>query len=251
VANQFRRDRATRTRLRVVDPSHRGVEASHSEVLAPAKSSPEATLAPDAKSAANAIPAPDATTSSDASATADAKLSPEWIGAMLLDVTSHLMNAIDRAARLREPIERLAAAAEASAEATEVAIERGRRPLRPSFVAALSIVAALVVAIPLAIHMYPAPINMEVVAYNSIRPGQHGFIIGGVRYDVTREVIANRLSTVAPEPIHKYWVDIDGRRYPVKQAVAIGLGAERAVFSSSQAIRVLRELGFNQGETTE
>lgn len=52
------------------------------------------------------------------------RLTPEWLASMLLDVTAHLMSAIDRAARLGDPLERIATAAEAGADVAEAEAER-------------------------------------------------------------------------------------------------------------------------------
>lgn len=70
------------------------------------------------------------------------------------------------------------------------------------------------------------------------------FTLGGIRYCTTRRQMAEQLVGIAPERIRTYYVEIGGLRYPVKQAVAVGLGADRAAFQSQEAYRVLRVLGF-------
>lgn len=76
----------------------------------------------------------------------------------------------------------------------------------------------------------------------------HEFTIGGTRHQATRRLIEERLSNVQPESIRKYFVEIGGHRYPVKQAIAVGLGVSRAGFQSQEAYRILRTLGFNPTE---
>jgi hypothetical protein len=90
----------------------------------------------------------------------------------------------------------------------------------------------------------------EVSSYET-PSGAHLFVLGGARYEVTPAQFEERLKKIDSEPIHKYWVEIGGKRFPVKQAVGIGLGAERATFSSSQAISILRKLGYSPQETSE
>lgn len=184
------------------------------------------------------------------------KLSPEWLASMLLDVTAHLMNAVDRAARLGDPLERIAVAAEADADALEAEEARqalaAHRRRRRIIGAALAIVLAIAILVPIA--RYTGLVSRlhggEVYSYET-PSGAHLFILSGARYEVTSAQFAERLKKIDPEAIRKYWVEIDGKRFPVKQAVGVGLGAERATFSSSQAISILRKLGYTTQETSE
>jgi len=183
------------------------------------------------------------------------KLSPEWLASMLLDVTAHLMNAIDRAARMGDPLERIAAASEAGADAREAEQERRaivmRRRRRRIIGAAIAVVLAIAILIPIAHYTgFVSRLHGEVESYQT-PSGAHLFILGGVRYETTPAQFAARLQKIDPEAIRKYWVEIDGKRFPVKQAVAVGLGAERATFRSSQAISVLRKLGYPTQETSQ
>jgi hypothetical protein len=182
------------------------------------------------------------------------KLSPEWLASMLLDVTAHLMNAIDRAARMGDPLERIAVATEADAEAREAENERraiATRRRRRIIGAAIAVVLAIAILIPIAHYTgFVSRLHGEVYSYQT-PGGAHRFILGGVRYETTPAQFAARLQKIDPEAIRKYWVEIDGKRFPVKQAVAVGLGAERATFRSSQAISVLRKLGYPTQETSQ
>lgn len=181
------------------------------------------------------------------------KLSPEWLASMLLDVTAHLMNAIDRAARLGGPLVRIAVAAEAGADAAEAEEARqalvAHRRRRRIIVAALMAVFAIAIIASIA-HYTSLISRMQGEVYSNETPaGAHLFVLGGARYEVTPAQFEERLKNIDPEPIRKYWVEIDGKRFPVKQAVGVGLGAERATFSSSQAISILRKLGYSPQET--
>jgi hypothetical protein len=168
------------------------------------------------------------------------KLSAEWLATMLLDVTSHLMSAIDRAARLRDPLERMADVAEAEEERRAAATRLRRRRIA---VAVIAIVAIVAIVIPLARYLHVWSGRDEVASYETAA-GAHRFVLGGASYEVTRAQFEEHLSKIDPEPIRKYWVAIGGRRFPVKQAVGVGLGAERATFSSGQALSILRKLGY-------
>lgn len=47
-----------------------------------------------------------------------------------------------------------------------------------------------------------------------------------------------------PEPVREHYVVIAGRRFPPKQVIACATGIDRADFTTHQARRVLRRLGF-------
>jgi hypothetical protein len=54
-----------------------------------------------------------------------------------------------------------------------------------------------------------------------------------------------------PESIRKYFVEIGGRKFPVKQAVSVGVGAPRASFGTEAAIHALTRLGYKTQETSD
>lgn len=70
------------------------------------------------------------------------------------------------------------------------------------------------------------------------------FIIRGRRYAASRRSVEERLAREEPEAVRKYSVEIGGRRFPLKQAMAVGLGLPRVSFTSQDAFRVLQRLGF-------
>jgi 5-methylcytosine-specific restriction enzyme B len=74
------------------------------------------------------------------------------------------------------------------------------------------------------------------------------FTVGGAVVRISRRAFEARLAGVVPESVRKYVVEIAGTRYPVKQAVSIGLGLPRASFQSQEAYRILRKLGFHPEE---
>jgi len=80
-------------------------------------------------------------------------------------------------------------------------------------------------------------------------PPRHHFRVGGHEFVLSRNDVESRLETREPEEIRKIFVTVNGRRYPVKQALeAVEPELMRSGFTSSEAIRVFRKLGFNVGE---
>ncbi len=80
---------------------------------------------------------------------------------------------------------------------------------------------------------------------------EHEFTIGGSRYRGSHRIVEELLAQEEPETIQKYAVEVGGRSFPVKQAVASGLGAPRASFQTQEAFRVLRRLGFEPTEVSK
>lgn len=74
------------------------------------------------------------------------------------------------------------------------------------------------------------------------------FTIGGIELDLAREQIEERLSRVEPEELKQVFVVVGGRRFPVKQALALGAGIVRSGFTTQDALRILRKLRFEVGE---
>ena len=73
------------------------------------------------------------------------------------------------------------------------------------------------------------------------------FTILGGTYDVDRESIIDTAKQSVPEPIdgrNKYFVAINGRRYPIKQLLAGATGLGNIDFTAQYAQRILRKLGF-------
>lgn len=166
-------------------------------------------------------------------------LSPEWLAAMLLDVTSHLMNAADRQARLREPLERIANAVDRPRRAPAL-----RLAIAAGFAAAIAFGGAIVIR-PM-LHRSDAADVKTIAADGAIE-----VTFAGIRYRATRAEFEHRIADASPEPIHEYSVVVGRRRFPVKQAVSVGLGAPRSEFRSDQAIRVLGKLGYDVQSGTE
>jgi hypothetical protein len=70
------------------------------------------------------------------------------------------------------------------------------------------------------------------------------FTVGGKVFSITREDVERKLKDVQPEPIRQYYVTVNGKDYPVKQAVELAAGLLRSGFTTQDAIRILRKFGF-------
>jgi hypothetical protein len=75
------------------------------------------------------------------------------------------------------------------------------------------------------------------------------FIVNGKPYSLTKEEVEARMRRVQPGPIFQHAVEINGVRYPVKQAFAVATGLRELEFTSQRARDVLRRLGFSDRRT--
>jgi len=170
------------------------------------------------------------------------RLTPEWVAVNLMDITAHLMAAVDRAAA---PLERLADAAEDTTAHIAHASNFLRRPLTIVIGVLLFALAGLgIYATEIRSHHY--------YSYESgaADPDPSHVSLGGVIYPLDRKSFETKLASAQPEVIKKYFVEIDGRKYPVKQAVSVATGAPRASFSTAAAIHTLTRLGYRTQELT-
>lgn len=73
--------------------------------------------------------------------------------------------------------------------------------------------------------------------------------LDGEPFDLTPELVRARLDGHLPEDIRSYWVEIDGTRWPVKQAISLATGVRnRQRFQSQSSRRWLQNLGFTIGK---
>jgi hypothetical protein len=73
------------------------------------------------------------------------------------------------------------------------------------------------------------------------------FTIAGERCTLEAELIEQALEGVLPDPIREHYVVVSGRRYPPKQVISRLANLDRADFTTHQARRILRRLGFTTG----
>lgn len=77
------------------------------------------------------------------------------------------------------------------------------------------------------------------------------FTIRGKTFSLTLEDVERALEKLDPEPLKgraKYYVEYNGRRYPIKQVVAAATGLPRLGFTAMHAYRILTDLGFEVKE---
>jgi hypothetical protein len=168
------------------------------------------------------------------------KLTPEWIAVNLMDITAHLMAAIDKAAG---PLDRLADAAE---DATAHVVHVGTFLRKP-----ITIVVAMLLLLSVGFGTYEivSGRHNQSASISALNPAE--IRLGGVAYPINRKLFEDRLSSAQPESIRKYFVEIGGRNFPVKQAVSVGFGAPRASFGSDAAIHALTKLGYRTQESAQ
>lgn len=70
------------------------------------------------------------------------------------------------------------------------------------------------------------------------------FVLNGTRRELSAATVRARVLPVPPDPVRTHWVEIDGRRWPPKQAFRAAMGFTDEPFISHFAIRVFRRLGF-------
>lgn len=70
------------------------------------------------------------------------------------------------------------------------------------------------------------------------------FKIRGKEYEVSREDILRKARDLTPDRITHWFVNIEGKHFPVKQIVCETLGIERIEITTADAVRILEKLGF-------
>jgi hypothetical protein len=70
------------------------------------------------------------------------------------------------------------------------------------------------------------------------------FTISGRDFQLEGETVRRCMLDRLPDPVQEHYVILDGRRFPPKQVIACATGLDRADFTTHQARRILRRLGF-------
>lgn len=70
------------------------------------------------------------------------------------------------------------------------------------------------------------------------------FTVGGRRLKLTKDQVVRAMSGVEPETINKHLVEMNDTVFPPKQVLATVTGWERQSFTTQEAQRVLKRLGF-------
>jgi hypothetical protein len=81
---------------------------------------------------------------------------------------------------------------------------------------------------------------------------KHQFSVGGYEFSLSREQAVYKLNTLKAkdiEEIRKIYVEVQGRKFPIKQALSIvEPNIMRSGCNSSDGIRVFRRLGLKVDE---
>lgn len=84
-----------------------------------------------------------------------------------------------------------------------------------------------------------------------VRTTQISTTIAGKTFLLAADAVARKLARMLPEPLTDHYVVVEGRRFPPKQVIALVTGVDRADFTTHQARRVLRRLGFTVGRRSD
>jgi hypothetical protein len=74
--------------------------------------------------------------------------------------------------------------------------------------------------------------------------------VAGQTIELEREAVEHKLERVLPEPLREHYVVVCSRRYPPKQVLSEVTGLDRADFTTHQARRILKRLGFTAARAT-
>jgi hypothetical protein len=77
------------------------------------------------------------------------------------------------------------------------------------------------------------------------------FRLGGESYKLSRAEVEQSVRHADPRAIDKHYVAVNGRRYPPKQVLSAATGRPVVSFTTMEANRVLRRLGFELGVSNE
>jgi hypothetical protein len=70
------------------------------------------------------------------------------------------------------------------------------------------------------------------------------FTVAGRHLALEAETVEHCMRRWLPDPVREHYVVVSGRRFPPKQVLACVTGLDRADFTTHQARRILRRLGF-------
>src|SRR5438128_2469924 len=73
------------------------------------------------------------------------------------------------------------------------------------------------------------------------------FTIGGVGFFLSKDQVEQKLAGIEPENVREVFVEVSGRRFPIKQALAVATGLLRGSFTTHDAMRVFRKLSLMVG----
>jgi len=69
-------------------------------------------------------------------------------------------------------------------------------------------------------------------------------ILRGNTYRSSNGEIERLSKNVEPDPVRKYYIEVSGRRYPIKQPIELITGLPRIAYTAMDAYRILSRCGF-------
>jgi hypothetical protein len=70
------------------------------------------------------------------------------------------------------------------------------------------------------------------------------FTISGQEFELDYDSVTESVRDLLPDPLQEHYVVVNGRRFPPKQVIFQATGVDKADFTTHQARRVLKRLGF-------
>jgi 5-methylcytosine-specific restriction enzyme B len=70
------------------------------------------------------------------------------------------------------------------------------------------------------------------------------FILRNSAYEYSKEDIERELIGLEPEIIRQYYVEINGKKFPLKQVIGHVLRLGKVEFTTMDAANILRRIGF-------
>jgi hypothetical protein len=80
------------------------------------------------------------------------------------------------------------------------------------------------------------------------------FTLRSKKYDIIKRDVEVILEKLEPEPLRstaKYYIEYEGKRYPIKQVASSMTGLYKIQFTSRDAYEILTKLGFEVKELRE
>jgi hypothetical protein len=78
-------------------------------------------------------------------------------------------------------------------------------------------------------------------------PAMEKFTIGGVEFLLSKAEVERKLNGVESENVREVYVEVNCKKYPIKQALAVAAGLLRGGFTTHDAMRVFRKLSLTVG----
>ena len=68
--------------------------------------------------------------------------------------------------------------------------------------------------------------------------------INGTIYQINKQVIEDSLEGIQPNTGGRYFVELDGTSYPIKQMVSLAIGIRAISISTNHAYAILSKIGY-------